>query len=511
MNSRQKLVQKQFLNNEQAVIKRLNQVYGEALSELNEKIENLDFTIDKLQEEYDWMEPDDPKKAQVKSKIQSKIYQKQYQKQLQKQVDGVLNYMQTKQFVTISEYLDTCYTDGFIGTVFDAFGQGVPFVTPIDQKAMVRAVQLESKISKGLYTKLGEDVNLLKRKITAEISRGIVTGMTYSQVAKSLSNQSKIGYNKAIRIARTEGHRIQTTATMDAMKAAKEKGANVVKQWDSTLDRRTRDSHVGVDGEVRELDKPFSNGLMFPGDPSGKPSEVINCRCALLQKARSELNDGFTKWNNFTKQLETFDSPTDYNEFKKTFFSTENQQYMKYVEDMESKYGTKNFKVVLGSMSDKEYKHYKQLLDGNPLYRKKKIDESVFSTFNMTMADSVRPKSIMNEMRKSEIGKETLDYLIRENIPVGLYYGIDYPKGTSGMYDPIANAIYIYCDETKTIKETTLAVIHEGTHAKLAGKGDFDEEVECYKAERLHLNGYLTDSDIDDIISLVKRNYPHLL
>ena len=54
-------------------------------------------------------------------------------------------------------------------------------------------------------------------------------------------------------------------------------------------------SHQKVDGEIRELDEPFSNGLMFPGDPAGGAAEVVNCRCALLQRARWALDDEFTK------------------------------------------------------------------------------------------------------------------------------------------------------------------------------------------------------------------------
>ena len=373
MNKRQKLVQQQFLNNEEAVIKRLNQVYNQSLTDINDKIKNLSFKIDKLQKEYDWMDPDDPERAKVKSMIQSKIYQKKYQEQLQSQVDGILKQMQTKEYLTVSDYLDECYTDGFIGTIFDAHGQGVPIITPIDQEAMVRAVQLDSKISKGLYTRLGEDVDLLKKKITAQVSRSISTGMTFAQTAKQLENYTRIGYNNTIRIVRTEGHRIQCTATMDAMTAAKDKGADVVKQWDSTLDGRTRHSHAVVDGEIRELNKSFSNGLDFPGDPDGKAAEVVNCRCALLQRARWALDDGFTKYNNFTKQLEIFESPDDYNEFKKSFFSSENKRFMKYVGRMEEKYGTKDFATLLGSMTDKEYDDYSVLVDKNPMFIRKGI------------------------------------------------------------------------------------------------------------------------------------------
>lgn len=407
MNNRQKLVQKQFLNNEEAVIKRLGQVYGQSLKDINDKIKNLIFKINDLQQQYDWMDDTDPEKAKVKSMIQSKIYQKQYQEQLQSQLDGILNQMQTKSYLTVSDYLDECYTDGFIGTQFDAVGQGVPIITPIDQEAMVRAVQLDSKISKGLYTRLGEDVSLLKKKITAQVSRSISTGMTYAQTAKALENYTKIGYNNSIRIARTEGHRIQCTATMDAMTAAKENGADVVKQWDSTLDDRTRESHVAVDGEIRELDEVFSNGLDFPGDPSGKAAEVINCRCALLQRARWAVGGSFTKMNNFTGELESFDSPESYGEFKKAFFSPDNRKYMKYVEKMEQQYGTKNFETILGEMTDKEYDHYCALTDENPIFKRKGLqnDGIRFGVVN----DSIRSGQVSLKINIAKQNRHIVD------------------------------------------------------------------------------------------------------
>ena len=372
MNRRQLLVQKQFLNNEKAVISRLQYTYDRALFEINEKIRNLEFSIGDLQEQYDWMDPDDPKRAQIKSMIQSKIYQKQYQQVLQDQVGGVLNKMQTDQYLAISEYLDACYEDGFIGGLFDLHGQNIPMMMPIDQEAMVRATQLDSKISEGLYTKLGEDVGVLKKRITSEVTRSIATGVSFEAVAKSLAGQSKMGYNRALRVARTEGHRIQCEAADDVAHQARDRGADVMKQWDATLDGKTRPSHRRVDGEIVELDEAFSNGLMFPGDPNGRAGEVINCRCAYLQRARWATEGGFTKWNNFTGQLESFDSPEAYDEFKKSFFSDENVKYMNYVQKMQDKYQTKDFRKILDRMSDGEYKHYSTLLGGNPVYNKPK-------------------------------------------------------------------------------------------------------------------------------------------
>lgn len=326
MNRRQKLVQKQFLNSEEKIIEQLGDIYDQSLKDVTDKIKHLEFKIGKLQEEYDWLDDKDPQKARIKSQIQSKIHQKQYQQQLQKQLDGILGQLRTNAYLTVSDYLDECYNDGFIGTIFDLHGQGIPIVAPIDQESMVRAVQLESKISKGLYTRLGEDVTDLKKRIAAQVTRGISTGMSFQQVSQQLAGNTRVGYNNAIRIARTEGHRIQTTAAMDAMHTAKDKGADVVKQWDATLDAQTRESHAMVDGEIRELDKPFSNGLDFPGDPSGGASEVINCRCAILQRAKWALDEDELETLKERAKYYGLDKSNEFDDFKKKYLKVADGQ-----------------------------------------------------------------------------------------------------------------------------------------------------------------------------------------
>ena len=133
----------------------------------------------------------------------------------------------------------------------------------------------------------------------------------------------KTSYNKCARIVKTEGHRVSQEATYNAQVKAIERGADVKKQWDSTLDGRTRDTHRKVDGEIREVHEKFSNGLMFPSDPDGQAHEVINCRCALLQRASWNLTDEqFTKMArvNGRNELQHFESVDDYNKFKEAFW-----------------------------------------------------------------------------------------------------------------------------------------------------------------------------------------------
>ena len=54
------------------------------------------------------------------------------------------------------------------------------------------------------------------------------------------------------------------------------------KQWLSRDDSAVRPGHRLADGQIRFLSQPFivsGEPLMAPGDPSGSPWNVINCRC----------------------------------------------------------------------------------------------------------------------------------------------------------------------------------------------------------------------------------------
>ena len=275
MNKREKELQQASLNNEKGVLKSLEEVYRDALDEINNKIEIL--------------------MARQDADMSHVIYQVQYQQSLKKQVEAILETLHSNEFETISDFLTTSYEDGYIGALYNIQGQGIPLAFPIDPAQVTQAIQADTNLNETLYKALGKDITVLKKQIASEISRGFATGAMFSEIARNVASQSRIPLNNAMRITRTEAHRIQTKAGMDACYKAKSRGADVIKQWDSSLDKRTRDSHVRIDGERRELDKPFSNGLMYAGDPSGRAEEVINCRCAILQRAKWALDADETK------------------------------------------------------------------------------------------------------------------------------------------------------------------------------------------------------------------------
>lgn len=306
------------LDNEKAVLKQLEKNYEDALGEINSKIEIL--------------------MARQDADMQHVIYQVEYQKALKTQVQAILENLQTNEFETVSEYLAQSYEDGFIGTMYDLQGQGIPLVFPIDQEQVVAAIQKETQLSENLYTAMGKDIKTLQKQISGEISRGISSGMMYSEIARNVSNYARIPKNNAMRIARTEAHRIQNKATMDACNKAKSKGADVVKQWDSTLDGNTRATHRELDGQIRELDEPFEIGIskaMFPGD-FGRPEEDINCRCAVLQRARWALGNDYTKWSEDAPVVVDDEGTTQFTVIEAKNYSSFKSQYSKATKNLKN-------------------------------------------------------------------------------------------------------------------------------------------------------------------------------
>lgn len=304
MNKRQLEVQKALADNEAEVIKQLKQIYARASKDCENKIRDLSARTD--------ME-----------NLKSIVWQKQYQEALKKQIDGVLDKLNAESFTTIADYLTDCYENGFLGTLYDLQGQGIPLILPINQEEVVQAIQIDSKISKGLYQRMGEDTDQLKKSIRSEISRGVSNGSSWniiaSKIAFGMNSPFMRAYNRAIGITRTEGHRVLQESTLHCQQRAKEKGADVVKQWDSTLDSVTRPTHRELDGQIREIDELFEvegKKAMYPG-AFGDPSEDCNCRCCLLQRAKWALPDEeyYTKFDGDKNELVRIEAKT-YNEFK---------------------------------------------------------------------------------------------------------------------------------------------------------------------------------------------------
>ena len=305
MNKRQKQVQQSLLNSEIDVLNALEKSYQKALNDINGVIAKLLARKDT-------------------ENLQAIIYQLKYQRLIKSEIEGFLNALHTQNYQLIDDYLKDSYITAHIGTLFDLQGQGVPLILPLNQEQMISAITLNSKLSEPLYNALGYDVEHLKINVVSEISRGIAQRLTYAEMARNLSAKTSLPMKRTKLIARTEGHRIQQEATYNLQTRAVQKGAKIFKQWDSTLDRKTRPTHRELDGQMIGVNDYFhSSGggkALYPGG-FGDPKEDCNCRCCLVQVAEWELSDdAFTKMNGETGELQHFESIDDYNKFKKKFW-----------------------------------------------------------------------------------------------------------------------------------------------------------------------------------------------
>jgi SPP1 gp7 family putative phage head morphogenesis protein len=129
-----------------------------------------------------------------------------------------------------------------------------------------------------------KDIPWNMKKINAETLQGILQGESMDKIAKRLRNVQEMNKTQAIRSARTLVTGAENKGRLDSHKRAEEDGIILEEKWVATKDGRTRHSHAMLNGETKKTKETFSNGLEYPGDPSGRPEEVYNCRCTMTAK-----------------------------------------------------------------------------------------------------------------------------------------------------------------------------------------------------------------------------------
>lgn len=140
-----------------------------------------------------------------------------------------------------------------------------------------------------------------RERIVRQVAAGQDEGLGVEAIAKRI-NQAvpKISRTRGALIARTETHGAANYAMHET---AKTTGLDLVKEWVSVEDVRTRRfakkypaeyDHVSMNGQRREMDEPFAMpwdggddlAIMYPGE-AGKPgAATINCRCAVVHRVK---------------------------------------------------------------------------------------------------------------------------------------------------------------------------------------------------------------------------------
>lgn len=136
-----------------------------------------------------------------------------------------------------------------------------------------------------------------RNQIIRQIERGQSEGLGVDAIAQIISGKSPaVSKWRGALISRTELH---GAANYGAHETAKQTGLDLMKEWVSVEDHRTRDfgegdgvvdefDHRAMDGQTVEMDDPFRMPwrkgpdvlCQFPGDPNLPAAASINCRCS---------------------------------------------------------------------------------------------------------------------------------------------------------------------------------------------------------------------------------------
>lgn len=151
----------------------------------------------------------------------------------------------------------------------------------LDETTVKRLTIGKDDIFPQLSISLAEDQLWNRTKLHTQLLQGIIQGERIGQIANRFQTVANMNRSSAIRNARTAVTGAQNAGRHETYERAEKMGIQMEQEWISTSDERTRESHVMMNGVRVKVNERFPNGLRWPGDSTGAPEEIWNCRCTL--------------------------------------------------------------------------------------------------------------------------------------------------------------------------------------------------------------------------------------
>lgn len=146
-------------------------------------------------------------------------------------------------------------------------------------------IQANLALTHNLLVRIPDEVHaLVVRDILAGTNAGEDNAAIAARVENTLNYSGSENWdNRARVIANTETNRHYNSSLLaHGLLVQKQDGGQYVKTWETHTDGRERTAHRLADHQSRSLQQPYrvdNQDLLFPGDPTGSPENVINCRC----------------------------------------------------------------------------------------------------------------------------------------------------------------------------------------------------------------------------------------
>lgn len=274
---------------------RIGGVYSQALSEMQAKqsafIEEYAKELDKMQSAF---EAGNITEKEFRGWIEKSVMTSDWYQEMIEALSNDLANADVKAMALVNGTVPDvyCINSAYGAFMADSMVKGGVSFALVDRHTVARLIK-DGSISL-LPVKLNIEASKRwnKQHINGAILQGLIQGESIPKMAARLQGAVNMDMNAAIRTARTATTCAQSSGRLDSFREAKAEGVDIKKTWLATMDKRTRDSHVRCDGETVDIEDKFSNGLQYPGDPNGDPSEIYNCRCTVIATINGKTFDG---------------------------------------------------------------------------------------------------------------------------------------------------------------------------------------------------------------------------
>lgn len=161
-------------------------------------------------------------------------------------------------------------------------GRQLGIELPFDEKDPILQDQLQR--TRNLMVRTPDEVYRQILKVLGDVTAAGGTVKDQANAVRRILNVTGTENwpARAKTVAVTEVHRAWNFGALGAALRAQHHLGVIEKTWHARDDSATRPGHKRADGQTVFVNQPFivnMEALMAPGDPSGSPANVINCRC----------------------------------------------------------------------------------------------------------------------------------------------------------------------------------------------------------------------------------------
>lgn len=195
-----------------------------------------------------------------------------------------------KQVIKINSISGDVYKTNFDGMIQELKELG------IDESKITKVeAKKEAKKNENPYNEITIDNLKDKTQIRGAVKGSLLTSIFMGSTVAGALNGIKSVFEKNLasetKMLAVNVTNLENKARIDALtenaKELRKQGYDIVKVWNTQGDEKVRDAHARAEGQEASIDKPFYVGgeeLMYPADPQGSASNIINCRCFITEK-----------------------------------------------------------------------------------------------------------------------------------------------------------------------------------------------------------------------------------